>query len=73
MQSVLDEMNLPANVTDALVHNEGEFAPFLRLAQCCEQFDAKALSAAATALHLPFEQVNRAQLVALGFADSLHG
>ena len=73
MQSVLDEMNLPANVTDALVHNEGEFAPFLRLAQSCESFDAKALEAAVAELHLPFERVNRAQLTALGFADSLHG
>lgn len=72
MQALLDEMHLPANVSEALLYGQGEFAPFLRLAQCCEQFDAKALSAAATALHLPFEQVNRAQLVALGFADSLH-
>lgn len=71
MQSVLDEMNLPANVTDALVHNEGEFAPFLRLAQHCEGFDCAGLNKAATELHLPFERVNHALLTALAFADSL--
>jgi len=51
---------------------QGEFAPFLRLAQSCEQFDVKALGSAANELHLPFERINRAQLVGLGFADSLH-
>ena len=72
MQTLLEEMNLPANVSEALLYGQGEFAPFLRLAQSCEQFDVKALTAAASELHLPFEQVNRAQLVGLGFADSLH-
>ena len=72
MQTLLEEMNLPSNVSEALLYGQGEFAPFLRLAQSCEQFDVKALTAAASELHLPFEKVNRAQLVGLGFADSLH-
>ena len=40
MQSLLEEMNLPANVSEALLYGQGEFAPFLRLAQACEQFEA---------------------------------
>ncbi len=71
MQAVLDEMNLPANVADALVHGEGEFAPFLHLAQQCEGFDGSGLTRASTDLHLPFDRVNRALLTGLGFADSL--
>ena len=71
MQAVFDEMNLPTAVTDALVHDSGEFAPFLRLARHCEGFDGAALKQASTALHLPFDQLNRALLTGLGFADSL--
>lgn len=71
MQSLLDEMHLPPAVSDALLHDQGEFAPFLRLARQCENFDSTALVKAADELHLPHEQINRAQLVALGFADSL--
>ncbi|MCK9259457.1 MAG: HDOD domain-containing protein [Azoarcus sp.] len=71
MQALLDEMHLPASVSDALLSDEGEFAPFLRLARHCENFDGSALVKAAAELHLSAEQINRAQLVALGFADSL--
>ncbi|TAH40267.1 MAG: HDOD domain-containing protein [Betaproteobacteria bacterium] len=71
MQNLLDEMSLPDNVTEALLHQQGEFAPFLRLAQLCETFDGGALAKAAQELHLPLERINRAQLLALGFADSL--
>jgi EAL and modified HD-GYP domain-containing signal transduction protein len=71
MQALLDEMHLPASVSDALLSADGEFAPFLRLARHCENFDGSALVKAAAELHLSAEQINRAQLVALGFADSL--
>jgi Predicted signal transduction protein containing EAL and modified HD-GYP domains len=33
MQTLLEEMNLPSNVSEALLYGQGEFAPFLRLAQ----------------------------------------
>ncbi|ATE62335.1 EAL and HDOD domain-containing protein [Thauera sinica] len=71
MQNLLDEMNLPNNVTEALLHQQGEFAPFLRLAQSCESFDGTALAKAGQELHLEAQKINRAQLAALGFADSL--
>ena len=73
IQTLLEEMNLPPRVSEALLYGQGDFAPFLHLAQCCESFDPKALQAAVDQLHLGCEQVNRAQLVGLGFADSLHG
>lgn len=71
MQALLDEMHLPNAVSDALLHDEGEFAPFLKLARHCENFDSSGLAKAAEELHLAPEQINRAQLTALGFADSL--
>ena len=73
IQTLLEEMNLPPRVSEALLYGQGDFAPFLHLAQCCESFDPKALQAAVDQLHLGCEQVNRAQLVGLGFADRLHG
>ncbi|THF63862.1 HDOD domain-containing protein [Pseudothauera nasutitermitis] len=71
MQALLDEMNLPAGITEALLYEQGEYAPFLKLAALCENFDGGALAAAAAELHVTPEQLNRAHLSALTFADSL--
>lgn len=71
MQNLLEEMNLPPTVSEALLHEQGEIAPFLKLARHCENFDNAGLVKAADELHLSNEQINRAQLLALGFADSL--
>lgn len=71
MQALLDEMNLPASITEALLYEQGEFAPFLKLSRLCESFDGAALARAAAELHLAPEQLNRAHVTALGFADSL--
>ncbi|PTD96630.1 EAL and HDOD domain-containing protein [Pseudothauera lacus] len=73
MQAVLDEMNLPATVTEALLYEQGEFAPFLKLSRLCESFDGAALLKAAEELHLSPEQLNRSHVQALSFADSLQG
>ncbi|MCL1824332.1 MAG: HDOD domain-containing protein [Betaproteobacteria bacterium] len=71
MQTILDEMLLPESVTDALLYDQGDYAQFLRLARACESFDPNALIQAANDLQLVPEQINQAQLIALGFADSL--
>jgi EAL and modified HD-GYP domain-containing signal transduction protein len=71
MQTILDEMPLPEPVTDALLHETGDYAQLLQLAKSCENFDHAALARAVTELRLTTEQVNKAQLTALGFADSL--
>lgn len=73
MQSVLDEMHLPESVTDALLHGEGAYSPFLKLAKASENFDSTALLKQATELQLTHEKINKALLSALGFADSLQG
>lgn len=71
MQTVLEEMHLPAAVGDALLLDQGPYAPFLKLAKTCESFDATALQKQAAELQLGADQVNRALVGALGFADSL--
>ncbi|BAL26139.1 EAL and HDOD domain-containing protein [Azoarcus sp. KH32C] len=71
MQRVLDEMHLPAAVTDALLYEQGAYAPFLKLARLCESFDSTELEKQAAELQLEPAQINRALIGALGFADSL--
>jgi EAL and modified HD-GYP domain-containing signal transduction protein len=71
MQAILDEMLLPEPIIDALLHDQGDYVQFLRLARACESFAPDALIQAASDLQLAPEQINRAQLLALGFADSL--
>lgn len=71
MEQVLDAMHLPEAIGDALLGNGGVYAPFLDLAIACEGLDATALAAQAAMLGLTAEQVNRAQLAALNFADRL--
>ena len=71
LQSALDEMHLPMPIYDALLTGDGVYAPFLQLARALESFDDKQLAALAEDLHITPEQVNRAHLEALAFADSL--
>lgn len=71
MATLMDEMHLPGNITDALVNNEGEFAPFLTLARHCEGFDATQLAAQTAQLGLESAQIARAMLSGVNFADSL--
>ena len=71
MQAALDEMSLPAPISEALLAGEGPYAPFLKLATMCESFDPTALREQAAALQITPEQINRAIVSALGFADSM--
>lgn len=71
METALADMHLPAAIGKALVDGEGPYAPYLELARAGEQADAAAYGAAAGALRLSADDINRAQLEALGFADSL--
>jgi EAL and modified HD-GYP domain-containing signal transduction protein len=71
METALADMHLPDTINDALISGSGPYAPFLALAQASEQTDYAAFSARAAELQLDAETVNRAQLEALTFADSL--
>jgi EAL and modified HD-GYP domain-containing signal transduction protein len=71
MEQALESMHLPEPIIDALLGNGGLYAPFLELALACEGSDGAALIAQAGMLGLTEEQVNRAQLGALAFADAM--
>jgi len=67
----LESVALPEPVLDALLRNEGVFAPFLELTKACESGDDEAFARTADALHLSNHQVNMAHLQALAWAESL--
>lgn len=71
MDAVLEQMTLPESISSALLRQGGSFGPWLDLALASESEDAAGIAARAAALGLDVEKVNRAQIEALVFADSL--
>ncbi len=71
METALKDMHLPEQINRALIAGEGSYAPFLGLALAAERGDYGAYAADVEALQLAPHAVNRAQLEALKFADSL--
>jgi len=69
-EAVLSEMHLPDAITSALTGQGGVYEPFLDLARACES-DARLLASQAESMGLDFETINRAQLSAISFADTL--
>lgn len=72
METVLDEMHLPDPITAALTGQGGVYKPFLDLACACEG-DLRLLTSRAENLGVDFQTINRAQLSAVSFADTLQG
>lgn len=71
LDKALTSIALPRQVTDALLHRTGVYAPFLELVLACESGDEEAFARNAEALHLSNHQVNWAHLQALAWADTL--
>jgi EAL and modified HD-GYP domain-containing signal transduction protein len=71
IDAVLQEMNLPAAICEALLNRNGPYTPYLELAVACESGDNADLVARAAALGVAAEAINLAQVEALAFADSL--
>ena len=71
IDQAIEEMHLPAPITDALLRREGVYAPFLDLAVACEHATDVDLLAKAEALQLTPDRLTRAQLESLSFADSV--
>ncbi|MDB5799641.1 MAG: putative regulator protein [Rhodocyclales bacterium] len=72
LDTVLDQMSLPGPVGDALLRGEGAYAPLLKLAIATENFLPDALRAQTEALGLTNEQVSKALLESVSFADRLN-
>lgn len=71
MADVLERTPLAEPVKEALLLRSGRYAPFLRLAEACEQQDFEQVEVLAQALECSPDDVNAAQLKALAWAEGL--
>ena len=71
MEKVLEKLTLPSNISDALLHRNGIYGPFLSLAEACESADIAQIVELATALTLEPATVNEAHLKALAWVEEL--
>jgi EAL and modified HD-GYP domain-containing signal transduction protein len=70
MQEALAQLSLPAAVTEALLHREGKYAPYLKLAIACEESDQATIKALADELGMDAFMVNQRHIEALTWAMS---
>jgi len=71
LERALESVSLPESVIEALLRNQGVFAPFLELTRACESGDEAAFARAAEQLHMSGHQINMAHMQALTWADNL--
>lgn len=71
MAAVLEQVNLPPRVNDALLRQTGPYAPYLELAIACEQPDGADVAALSQAIGLDSEQVNNLHVEAMIWAHQM--
>ncbi|KQQ39995.1 histidine kinase [Duganella sp. Leaf126] len=72
MEEVLGAVQLPDGVIEALLTRSGRYGPYLALAEACE-LNSDLVAALAIALKLRPEDINRAHLQALAWAQQMAG
>jgi len=71
MSQALANLNLPESVVNALVHDDGPYAPYLELATACERFDQETIAALAGDIGVDADTVNLAHVNALIWSESV--
>lgn len=72
MEEVLGSIQLPDEVIEALLTRSGRYGPYLALAEACE-LNSDLVAALAISLKLSPEEINRAHLCALAWAQHVAG
>lgn len=70
MDSLLEKVGLPADVKLALVERQGPLGPYLALAEACE-LNGSLVGSLAASLRISHDDVNKAHLSALAWANTL--
>lgn len=73
MEQAIAPLKLPQAVVDALLKDEGAYAPYLQLARACEQFDQGVIGRLCARAGLSPEAVNLAHVNALIWSETLEG
>ncbi len=71
MSQALASLNLPESINNALVHDDGPYAPYLDLATACERFDQDAIGALADSIGLDADTINLAHVNALIWSEGV--
>lgn len=71
MEQVLEKIQLPENVSEALLAREGMYGPFLQLAEACEDADSQRIHELAELLQFDSIKVNECHISALAWAETL--
>ncbi len=71
MDQVLEKIQLPETVTEALLTRGGIYGPFLQLTEACEEADNKRILELADLLQYDAEKVNECHMAALAWAETL--
>jgi EAL and modified HD-GYP domain-containing signal transduction protein len=69
MEQAIENLVLPSDINDALLERTGLLAPFLQLVEACEAADGEEIAELARSLQLSNEQINRAHIDALAWAE----
>jgi EAL and modified HD-GYP domain-containing signal transduction protein len=68
---LLEKLPMPDPIVQALVHQSGPYAPFLKLAEASERSDFEQIARYAGDIDSSPEEVNLAQLHALAWTEEL--
>ena len=71
MDQILDNLFLPEQISDALLHRQGIYGPFLELTEACEEGELNRIEMLASSLQLEPQKVNQAHLTALTWVETL--
>ncbi|PPC81708.1 MAG: diguanylate phosphodiesterase [Methylotenera sp.] len=71
MDQVLEKIQLPESVSEALLTRGGVYGPFLQLTEACEDADSKRILELAELLQYDADKVNECHIAALAWAESL--
>lgn len=71
MEQVLEKVQLPEAVTEALLNRKGVYGPFLQLTEACEGADGKRILELAELLQYDADKVNECHMAALAWTESL--
>jgi c-di-GMP phosphodiesterase len=71
IDEVLDKIQLPEPVAEAILTRQGVYGPFLQLSEACESADDERILALAESLQMHADKVNKCHLAALTWVDTL--
>jgi EAL and modified HD-GYP domain-containing signal transduction protein len=71
IEQAVQQISLPAEISEAILHQRGPYAPYLALAIACEQDDQSGIEALAKSIGREVDEINAAHMDALLWAQQM--